>query len=445
VYHDALAGAKYVDLTHTITPSIPVWPGFGHATFGPSVDPKAGVPYRWAKDGFEATRYVLATDQLGTQLDPSAHWSPDYPAIDELPPTFAVRPLVVISIVDQVAKAAGYHLSVEDIQRWEAGHGRIPEGSVVFVRSDWAKAWPDSALATRRPFPGVSLAALRFLHEQRHILFHGHEPLDTDTTATLEGEDWLLNHGYTQAEGVANLDRGPRGRSAGGDGLPEVSGRSGRLRAVHRHLSAGLEVRRVCGPGAGESAAAGAEAAALGLDGGHAGEVTEPERESGSVSNPAVLVRRVGRGSLTALSRARAHALPASHQRRPVFTWTGDRSMKYLMLVKHSESHRGEPIPQALMDAMGEFVTESFKSGVLKDTAGLKPSAEGFRVRLSNKQLKVTDGPFTESKEVVGGYAIVEVPSREEALKIARQFMELHRQHWPTFEGESEVRPLEDM
>jgi len=134
VYHDALQGAKYVDLTHTITPGIPVWPGFGPPTFGPTVDPKTGKPYTWAKDGFEATRYELPTDQLGTQLDPPAHWSPDYPAIDELPPTFAVRPLVVISIVDQVVKEPGYHLSVADIQRWEAAHGRIPEGSVVFVR-----------------------------------------------------------------------------------------------------------------------------------------------------------------------------------------------------------------------------------------------------------------------------------------------------------------------
>jgi hypothetical protein len=119
--------------------------------------------------------------------------------------------------------------------------------------------------------------------------------------------------------------------------------------------------------------------------------------------------------------------------------------MKYLMMIKHAESYRGEPIPQALMDAMGEFVTESFKSGVLKDTAGLKPTSEAFRVRLSKGQLKLTDGPFTEAKEVVGGYALVEAASREEAEKIARQFMELHRVHWPTFEGESEVRPLEDM
>ena len=119
--------------------------------------------------------------------------------------------------------------------------------------------------------------------------------------------------------------------------------------------------------------------------------------------------------------------------------------MKYLMLIKHSESHRSQPIPQGLLDAMGEFVTEGFKSGVLKDTAGLKGTAEGLRVRSSGGKLQVTDGPFTEAKEVVGGYALVEVKSKEEALNVARQFMELHRVHWPAFEGECEVRPLEDM
>ena len=119
--------------------------------------------------------------------------------------------------------------------------------------------------------------------------------------------------------------------------------------------------------------------------------------------------------------------------------------MKYLMMIKHTEAYRSQPIPQGLMDAMGEFVTESLKSGVLKDTAGLKRSADGFRVRSSGGKLKVTDGPFTEAKELVGGYALVEVKSRDEALQVARQFMELHRVHWPEFEGECEVRPLEDM
>jgi hypothetical protein len=119
--------------------------------------------------------------------------------------------------------------------------------------------------------------------------------------------------------------------------------------------------------------------------------------------------------------------------------------MKFLMLIKHSEDYRNEPIPQGLLDAMGKFVDQSFKSGVLKDTAGLKPTSEAFRVRSSGGKLKVTDGPFTESKEIVGGYALVEVPSREEALKVARDFMELHRVHWPAFDGTCEVRQLEDM
>jgi hypothetical protein len=131
--------------------------------------------------------------------------------------------------------------------------------------------------------------------------------------------------------------------------------------------------------------------------------------------------------------------------RDPIHPGPETRSMKYLMLIKHSESYRNESIPQALMDAMGEFVAQGFKSGVLKDTAGLKPTSEGFRVRSSKNKLKLTDGPFTEAKEVVGGYAMIEVGSDAEAREVARQFMELHRVHWPAFEGECEARRLEDM
>lgn len=216
VYEQALKGAKYVDLTHTITPHIPVWSGFAQSSFAPA---KAGTDiedyaqkgevYTYEKHGFEATDYALKTDQLGTQLDPPAHWAPEYPAIDELPATYAIRPLVVISIVEQVKTNPNYHLQVADIEAWEAQHGRIPEGSVVFVRSDWSKAWPDPKLATLKEFPGVGLEALKFLHEERKILFHGHEPLDTDSTPNLEGEYWLMHHGYAQAEGVANLDKVP--------------------------------------------------------------------------------------------------------------------------------------------------------------------------------------------------------------------------------------------
>ncbi len=209
VYDTALKGAKYVDLTHTITPTIPVWSGFGPSVFSPSLNPATGAPYTYATDGFEATSYRLSTDQLGTQLDPPAHWAPEFAAIDELPPTFAVRPLVVISIVRQVARDPNYHLQVRDIRRFERRHGRIPRGSVVFVRSDWSKDWPDPALAALEEFPGVSLDALKFLHGERHILFHWHEPLDTDSTTTLEGEYWLMHNGFAQAEGVADLSGVP--------------------------------------------------------------------------------------------------------------------------------------------------------------------------------------------------------------------------------------------
>src|SRR5580692_2822984 len=100
VYEEAFARAKYVDLTHTIAPGIPVWKGFGPSKFAPTLNPQTGQPYDYKTDGFAATHYDLSTDQLGTQLDPPAHWAPEYPAIDELPATYAVRPLVVISITD---------------------------------------------------------------------------------------------------------------------------------------------------------------------------------------------------------------------------------------------------------------------------------------------------------------------------------------------------------
>jgi kynurenine formamidase len=224
VYRQALRHARYINLSHVIAPRIPVWKGFGPSEFRPSLNPDTGEPYTYAKDGFEATQYRLATDQLGTQLDPPAHWDANRPAIDELPPTYAVRPLVVISIVDQVADAPDYHLQVSDVRAWERSHGRIPRGSVVMVRSDWSSRWPDPALAQESKFPGVSLDALKFLHRRRHILFHGHEPLDTDTTPTLEGESWLMHHGYAQAEGVAHLDRVPAKGCLLNIGFPRFKG-----------------------------------------------------------------------------------------------------------------------------------------------------------------------------------------------------------------------------
>lgn len=116
---------------------------------------------------------------------------------------------------------------------------------------------------------------------------------------------------------------------------------------------------------------------------------------------------------------------------------------RYMMFITHSEHYRNLDVPRSLHVAMGEFVSENMKTGKLIDTAGLQPTSKSTRVRVSKGKLKVTDGPFTETKEVVGGYAVLEAASREEALDLATQFMEIHRIHWPEFEGACEVRPLE--
>ncbi len=118
--------------------------------------------------------------------------------------------------------------------------------------------------------------------------------------------------------------------------------------------------------------------------------------------------------------------------------------MKYLTFIRHAESYRKSGPPAALMEAMGKFVEKSLKEGILADTGGLLPSAEGVRVRLANGKITVTDGPFTESKEVIGGWAILKTDSKAEAVRVATEFMELHRKYWPEFDGESEVRPMFD-
>jgi len=118
--------------------------------------------------------------------------------------------------------------------------------------------------------------------------------------------------------------------------------------------------------------------------------------------------------------------------------------MKFMTFIKLSERYRGQPIPQALNDAMGKFVGDALQRGAVTQTAGLKDTRHGFRIRSKGGKLHTTDGPFTETKEVVGGFAIFDVASADEARAIATQFMELHRVHWPDLECECEVRPFDE-
>ncbi|KAJ1662047.1 hypothetical protein GGF38_003409 [Coemansia sp. RSA 25] len=224
VYDVALAKAKHIDLTHTISPEMPLWRGFGSMEFSAAVNKETGQAFSYATDLFVANAYRLPTDQLGTQLDAPAHFNAHYAASDEMPATFALRKLCVIDASPQTRANASYALTVADVRAWEAQHGRIPRRSVVFVRSDWSRTWP---AVNTDVFPQVSLAAVRFLHQQRDILFHGHEPLDTDMTPRFDAERCILTHGFAQAEGVANLHLVPPTGCLLSTGFPKLRGGTG--------------------------------------------------------------------------------------------------------------------------------------------------------------------------------------------------------------------------
>src|SRR5437016_11611410 len=115
-------------------------------------------------------------------------------------------------------------------------------------------------------------------------------------------------------------------------------------------------------------------------------------------------------------------------------------TMRFMMLVKSAEN--SGPPPKELMDAIAKHAEEAVKEGTIRGSGGLAPTAQSTRVRLSGGQIKVIDGPFTEAKEVVGGYAEFELKSKEEAIEGAVRFMELHKKHWPGWEGETEIRQI---
>jgi hypothetical protein len=108
--------------------------------------------------------------------------------------------------------------------------------------------------------------------------------------------------------------------------------------------------------------------------------------------------------------------------------------MKFLSIYKAQE--RNSPPSQEEMSKMGKLVEEGFKAGWLLSTEGCLPSALGVRVRRSGQKLSVTDGPFTEAKEQVGGFAILQANSKEAAIELAKQFLSV------VGEGECEIRQI---
>lgn len=116
----------------------------------------------------------------------------------------------------------------------------------------------------------------------------------------------------------------------------------------------------------------------------------------------------------------------------------GDTKMRFLSMVRISENTGLQPSTQ-LMTEMGKLIEELTREGKLLDTAGLTPTSDGVRVRLADGKISVTDGPFTETKEVIGGYALLQAESREEAIELAKRFLRVHGNEWNI---ECEVRQV---
>ncbi|MDQ0405832.1 YciI family protein [Streptomyces sp. NBC_01723] len=104
---------------------------------------------------------------------------------------------------------------------------------------------------------------------------------------------------------------------------------------------------------------------------------------------------------------------------------------RYLSLIRieENDSLSGGPSPE-LVQRMEKLMEEMTKAGVLLDTAGLTPTADGTRVHYEGGQLSVTDGPFTESKEVIGGYALLQAKDKAEAVEWTKRFLKVHEEHW---------------
>ena len=119
--------------------------------------------------------------------------------------------------------------------------------------------------------------------------------------------------------------------------------------------------------------------------------------------------------------------------------------MRFMTLIKSKENVQIGPPPLELMQAIGRLGDEAAQAGVLSDTAGLFPTSVGARVRSEGGRISTIDGPFAQGQEVAGAHAIFAVASKEEAVAWATRFMEVHRQHWKGWEGETEVRELMGM
>lgn len=212
-----LTGKKMIDLTHAFEPGIPHWPGFP--------DEKRETIYWYEKgrgsmgEGFFSEVFTHV-GQWGTHVDPPAHFVKGLRTVDQIELKEMILPLCVLDVHAEAQKNPDYTLTLERVKKWESGHGAIPEGAFVALRTDWSKRWPDAAKMENKDstgvahYPGWSKEALQYLYEQRRITASGHETTDTDPGLATTKDDYsletyVLGTNHYQIELLTNLDQVP--------------------------------------------------------------------------------------------------------------------------------------------------------------------------------------------------------------------------------------------
>jgi len=234
-----LRDATYTDLTHAFAPGQPRFPAL------PDEVRSEFSSHR--SNGVQVHRYDHV-GQWGTHVDPPVHFIEGARALDRIPVSEMLRPLVIIDISARVSADPDAVPTLDDMARYEARWGRIPSGAFVALRTDWYHRWPDTASFQNRDAagtahcPGWSLPVLRLLIEERGIAAVGHEPLDTDPgVAWSQGdfslERYVLGQDRWQIEALAYLDRVPEQGALVMASWPKPKDGSGfpaRVFAIHR-------------------------------------------------------------------------------------------------------------------------------------------------------------------------------------------------------------------
>jgi kynurenine formamidase len=197
---------RLVDLSHSYGEDTLYWPT------SPSAFEKEELAYGVSEGGWFYSSYSVSTPEHGgTHIDAPIHFSEGGDSTEKIPLRRLIAPAVVIDVSDKAAANRNYRLTAEDVREFENEHGKIAAGTIVLMRSDWSKHWPDALAylgddtpgdASRLQFPGFGAEATKVLAEERRVAMLG---VDTASVDYGKSQDFIV-HRIGAAQGVANLE-----------------------------------------------------------------------------------------------------------------------------------------------------------------------------------------------------------------------------------------------